>query len=411
MEFFYMNTTEISFQNMYSFLWEKLFCPETNLFYDRIGIGDDRFADLPCPEEIAKQFPNPNGWGTGMEDSSINGGHMLLTLSRLQALTGQDFSEECGKILAGIRLCESVHGRNGFLVRSVSHVDQKSCYFNSSRDQITMVVAGLYDVYKRIPTLPEAQRELIRTILREIAQYCRQTVTPENHYSYLRLDGGKALVSDLWDCDVHEMLRLPMIYAAAGEICEEEQFRLAALQYMEKGLQVSEKFAKEKYYWDFCLIQMQLSLDVLHQCDFLAVYHERIGRLMDNVGFAANREFCNVLTRCENYTGDWNVYNPDWRTLPMRVTAMTLKETPHNAVFDSYTYLNPVYIPEFAVIVEYQRGLGNYLTAALLAKSLSVAKEDYERFLAFLNRQDFSACTHAGPFSLLHAFALGKELF
>ena len=51
----------------YDYIWKKLFCAKTGLFYDRISPDDDRFSHLPSVEEIAKQFPNPSGWGTGME--------------------------------------------------------------------------------------------------------------------------------------------------------------------------------------------------------------------------------------------------------------------------------------------------------------------------------------------------------
>ena len=332
---------------------------------------------------------------------------MLLTLAQLHHLTGQDVTEEVRKVLKGIRLCESVHSNKGFLVRGVSHRDGKSCYFNSSRDQVTMVIGGLFEVYRVLPSLPEDLKELIRVMLLEMARYCKKTVTKENKYSYLRLEGGRAVVSDLWACDVHEMLRLPMIYAACGEVCDKEEFRQEALRYMEEGLRVSEQFNKEKYYWDFPLIQMQLSLDVLRKCDFLSPYHERIAALMDRVGFVGRREFCAVLKRCQDYTGDWFVFNPNWRLLPMKVTSVTLQEDPSNAVFDSYTYLNPVYPQEFAIIVEYLRSLGNYLTASLLAPSVCLLREDWQDFCAFLETQDFSKCTHAGPFSLLHGLVLG----
>lgn len=405
------NQIVCSMEKMLSYLWNTLFCPETNLFYDRIRPGSDRFGDLPSAEEIARQFPNPCGWGSGMEDCAMNGGHMLLTLAQLHHLTGQDVTEEVRKVLKGIRLCESVHSNKGFLVRGVSHRDGKSCYFNSSRDQVTMVVGGLFEVYRQLPSLPEDLKELIRVMLLEMAQYCRKTVTKENKYSYLRLDGGRAVVSDLWACDVHEMLRLPMIYAACGEVCDREEFRQETLRYMEEGLRVSEKFDKGKYYWDFPLIQMQLSLDVLRKCDFLSPYHGRLAALMDQVGFAGRREFRTVLKRCQDYTGDWFVFNPNWRLLPMKVTSVTLQEDPSNAVFDSYTYLNPVYPQEFALIVEYLRSLGNYLTASLLAPSVCLLREDWQDFCAFLETRDFSKCTHAGPFSLLHGLVLGMRYY
>lgn len=409
------NKAMYKLKNLISYLdthiWEKLFCEKTSLFYDRICDEQNPFAHLPTPEEISKQFPNPCGWGTGMEDCSINAGHMLEILTLQHKIFNIDVTDSTTKVINGISLCESVHGKHGFLVRGVSPFDKKSCYFNSSRDQVTMVVGGLFDIFNNINTLSDENRTQIQKILFDIATYTNKTITKENNYSYLRLDGGKAIVSKLWDCDVHEMLRLPMIYAAAGEICGSEYFKQQAINIIEEGLVASEQFDKEKYFWDFPLIQMQLSLDILRNCCHLEAWHNRINKLMDAVSFAASREFSNVLEKCENYSGDWNAYCNNWRTLPMRITPETISITPNNAIYDGYTYLNPVYNEDFAIIVEYLRSLGNYLTAGLLAPNTEIKKSDFERLIRFLTKLDFSKCTHAAPFALLHGLLLGKSIW
>lgn len=405
-----MNNLDKIIYALDSHIWRKLFCEETFLFYDRICDEQNPLAHLPTPGEIKKQFPNPCGWSTGMEDCSINAGHTLEILALQHNLFNTDISIKASKIIKGISLCESVHGKEGFLVRGISPFDKKSCYFNSSRDQITMVVGGLFDIYKKDETLSIDIRNQIKEILLHIATYTSKTVTKENGYSYLRLDGGKAIVSKLWDCDVHEMLRLPMIYAATGELCGSDLFKELAINYIEDGLIASERFDKEKYFWDFPLIQMQLSLDVLRNCKHLKTWHNRINKLMDDVSYAATREFRNVLERCENYTGNWNAYCKNWRTLPMRITPETISTNPHNAIYDGYTYLNPVYNEDFAIIVEYLRSLGNYLTAGLLAPNTAIKTTDFERLIKFLGKLDFDKCTHAGPFALLHGILLVKTI-
>ena len=90
----------------------------------------------------------------------------------------------------------------------------------------------------------------------------------------------------------------------------------------------------------------------------------------------------------------------------MYVTPATIVENPHNTVFDGYTYLNPAYNKDFAIIVEYLRSLGNYLIATLLAPEISLDQADIYRFKSFLSKLNFSKCTHAGPFSLLHGLLL-----
>ena len=57
---------------------KRYFCPETELFYDFV-VDDNGNAwhHLPKPSQIANSYPNPCGWGTGMEDSSMNGGSAI----------------------------------------------------------------------------------------------------------------------------------------------------------------------------------------------------------------------------------------------------------------------------------------------------------------------------------------------
>ena len=54
--------------------WERFYDERTHLFYDYVCSYDpkNRLAALPTPEEIRRQFPNRNGWGTGMY-SAISG--------------------------------------------------------------------------------------------------------------------------------------------------------------------------------------------------------------------------------------------------------------------------------------------------------------------------------------------------
>lgn len=61
--------------------------------------------------------------------------------------------------------------------------------------------------------------------------------------------------------------------------------------------------------------------------------------------------------------------------------------------------------------MEYLRNLGNYLTAAQLVPISPVARNDWDDYCAFLETLDFSRCTHAGPFSLLHGYVLAMKKF
>ena len=59
-------------QDAWERIWSAFFHPATSLFYD--CLTENGLHSLPTPQEIAKQYPNPCGWSTGMEDSMLSAG-------------------------------------------------------------------------------------------------------------------------------------------------------------------------------------------------------------------------------------------------------------------------------------------------------------------------------------------------
>ena len=64
----------------WNWVMTSVYSPKTRLIYDyRVGDSADAHVKcLPTPEDISRQFPSPVSWGTGMEDSVLNGGPFLL---------------------------------------------------------------------------------------------------------------------------------------------------------------------------------------------------------------------------------------------------------------------------------------------------------------------------------------------
>jgi hypothetical protein len=79
-----------SMDNAWDYVWNRLFCEKTDLFYDYLvsDAADAATCHLPPPETIALQVPNPCGWSTGMEDSMTYGGIMLDTVVARYNATG-----------------------------------------------------------------------------------------------------------------------------------------------------------------------------------------------------------------------------------------------------------------------------------------------------------------------------------
>ena len=354
--------------SIWRYLREELFCPETNLFYDCRTSRDPvlRFEFLPTAEEIAADFPNPCGWSTGMEDCMLNAGSILDTLA-LENEAGDGDPAFAGRVLDGIFRCTTVHGRPGFVVRGLSPRDGKSCYSNSSRDQFSLAVYGTWRYLRAFPEASDSDRERARFILRSVAEFCEQRITPENDFDLGRLDGGRALVSKLWNCAAHEALRLPMIYAAAFEATSEDRWLVLARRYAAQGTE------------------------------------------MKRTAGMGLREFRRILAGAEAFSGDWGGLYGNWRLRPMMLTAQTLSAHGHSAVFGGKTYLNPIPEPACAQPNALLRGFGNALITIYSDDDTTLGEEERARFARVLERIDFSRCSGSGPVQLLHGFRLARR--
>ena len=137
-------------EQLWEFIRDSFFCEKTNLIYDfRIHTGKNGCTDdLPTPYEVSKSFPNPSGYGTGMEDSVLNGGAFLeAVIAKYEVTHDESLRGQCQKLVKGLLLCASVSCEKGFVARSVLPADCKSYYINSSRDQYTHWIYGLYRAY------------------------------------------------------------------------------------------------------------------------------------------------------------------------------------------------------------------------------------------------------------------------
>lgn len=277
-----------SIDKAWDFVWNRLFCEKTKLFYDYL-VSDDADAaisHLPSPEIIKLQAPNPCGWGTGMEDSMINGGTVLDTVIARYNVTGEkEMKDYAARIYEGMRHCATVSPRSGFLARSVSPVDGVTHYSNSSRDQYTHFVYGMCRFYDS-PLSTEAQRGEIRRILAAFADRFEADVTPENEYIVQREDGKMAYVCKMWgEVGVHEYLRLPMMYAAAWKVTGDPHWKELYLKYRDEAMQKSYPIDFSIFgEGAFALFQMQNSLRLVYEIDTETEFRKRCEKLMKELG-------------------------------------------------------------------------------------------------------------------------------
>lgn len=307
---------------------ERFYVPAMHLIYDyRVdGAEDGLVRCLPTADEIRDGFPNPCGWGTGMEDSVLCGGPMLLAAMRRWEVTGDaeaaDFAHE---LLKGLFTCAEISGVRGFLARSISPRDGKSFYTNSSRDQYTLFVYALWR-FRASRLATPAERAKIEKLLVDVAVYCEKCVTPENGYMLLRSDGGRSLVCCMWADDPeekqpdgglepHEVTRLVMFYAAAYAVSGDRHWRDMELCYADKAIRVARTWkAKCRGFVNgFALFQTQCARRLLWECESDAARKEAyLEILRDGADMAA---FCdrNMDESAKAIGGDMYPPGTDWR--------------------------------------------------------------------------------------------------
>lgn len=299
-----------SMEQAWNYIWDKMYCDKTSLIYDS-RFSDDPDANirfLPSPEHIRLQIPNPCSWGTGMENSMMSAGVMMdAVLARYQITKEPEMKDYADKLFRGIVLCATISGKEGFLARSVSPADGTSFYIDSSRDQYTHVVDGLYRFYHS-ELCEEDQKEQIRDILVSFAVRAEKNITPENDYNYLRADGGKGAVVKMWgNIRHHEYMRLPMIYAAAWNVSGEPHWLEQYLKYRDEGMAVSEQIDFDLLldyitgkHNVFAALQMQYSMRIIYEIDPDPVFRERCLTFMKRTASYyehASAEYAALLTR------------------------------------------------------------------------------------------------------------------
>ena len=249
--------------------WEWYYAPETHLFYDYLcstEIGQ-RFRYLPTPEEISRQCPNPNGWGAGMEDCSINAGLWMGMICDRYAATGEaHLREAAGRVYEGMVLCATLSHSPGLVLRGVSPVDRTSHFMESSRDQYTWHAYGLWRLFhSELST--EAQRETIGAILAAVCERLERNIVPgETDYHICREDGRPGLVDKMWHVDPHEVARLPMLYAIGADVTGEDHWWRMYREYAAQAARES-VLVPAGMKTVYALLQEQVSLEALYELE------------------------------------------------------------------------------------------------------------------------------------------------
>lgn len=252
-------------KNAMELVYRRFFCPETELFYEFV-IDDENnsWFHLPSVDEINNLIPNPCGWGTGMEDASMNGGSAIdAFICAYEATKNQALKAYIYAIYRGLMRCVT---DKGFVARSISPFDGKSHYTESSRDQYTHWIYGILRFYDS-ELCDNIQKDRIREALVNIAEKCVRDVTEQNDYQMLRDDGKVGLVNKMWgNIGTHEWSRLPMFYLAAFHVTKDTCWQEMYLRYRDEAIENSIPH-KPHTMSCYTTLQMQCALRVMYNYD------------------------------------------------------------------------------------------------------------------------------------------------
>lgn len=357
--------------------WRRFYLPQVQTFGDYLSSYEPgrEQAHLPTPEEVRQQFPNPCGYSTGMEDGAILGGAMLSILcDRFMVTQEEGLRSRAKEVFAGLHRCATVHGVRGFVARNVCPGDGRSTYLNSSRDQVTHFVHGLWQYYHS-PLPDEPTKQQIRTLLADVAERMLAYVTPANDYDFCRADGERCPlgICRMWNVQAHEAARLPMIYAAAWDVTREARYRAAWRQYADEAIAQSATPGEHKP--AYALLQMQCSLELLLALEPEPALKAEIGERMRHVRDLAARRFTAVGAQLEKEDpARLAMLGPDWRTVPEWK--------------DQKGYPNPQWGP-FRAVWHLTREFGESALVLLMTEPASLGEAEKRLLVTELGRFDY----------------------
>lgn len=293
-------------------MWSRFFVPKTKLFYECLNSFDEKTCQshLPTAEEVGRQYPNPCGYATGMEDCAILGGTVLAALADKYEMSPDPQTAARAKLVAeGL---ESLVLPDGFVARGLCVEDGRSVYINSSVDQYTHCIHGLWKYCKSAVSDAEGRGRAKNALIR-IAERLRRNVVAENDFDSLRLDGKPCAlrISRFTTERPHVAARLSMAYAAAWDVSGKPEYYSLYRSGIGEAVAVSERIKIAPYTPIYSFLQMQISLELLRETESDPALKSRIEKLMSKLP-----KLCAELApRLEKRFDDAELETPygDWR--------------------------------------------------------------------------------------------------
>lgn len=395
-------------EQLWDFIWDSFFFDKTNLIYDfRIHNGKNGCTDdLPTPYEVSKSFPNPSGYGTGMEDSVLNGGAFLeAVIAKYEVTHDESLRKQCQKLVKGLLLCSSVSCEKGFVARSVLPTDCKSYYINSSRDQYTHWIYGLYRAYFSDLCTDELRSE-IKLRMKEVASKFERDIIPQNNYTIIRADGTLSETNQMWGKEIlpHEALRLPMFYLAAYKVTGEQKWYELYRKYVYDAIEISKRL-KPGACAAYAYLQMQYSQRLIYEADDDIAVKNIMKELM-YMTFDCVKDVAPNHAKGQpapEYAKKLCAKNTPWRTRKLTYTY----EEPKNGYF----WCNPGLDPDFKNEAFYPiREVGECLIVAALCPDRLPDNDQIDALKNMILAVDPQNHYSSAPLLMLDAYWLIRKL-
>lgn len=302
------NSLPQKIEEIHSLIWNEFVDENTDMIYElRKNLW---YRYLPTPDEVSHDIPNRCGWLTGMEDAALNGSTYLTALiKRYEINRTQENLEEVKKILRGLFLLGTISKSDGYLARAVS-TDGKQYYSNSSVDQYTMYIYGLWKYY-RTSLATDEEKEKIQSIVYAIAHRIEK-----DGFTIKTSDGKDAWYCDIGAISLDRSTRLLEVLLIAYDITKDSHWQeLYKEKLAENNYARLDILPKDKLPSMFCVLQNQISLQPLYSLEqdtriktiYENLLNESARRVLDSMLLYRKHDPRNHLDK------DIQSFNPDWR--------------------------------------------------------------------------------------------------
>lgn len=406
-----MDQYEKAIEKAWNYTFDRLYYPKTHMIYDFL-MGESIEATLdeyPTAEEIAASSPNPCGWGTGMEDSTLSICPMLEAILARYQVTGEpEMKQYADMMYEGLKINGTIAPEPGFIARCVSPIDGKSIYMDSSRDQYTNWIFGAH-LLLHSELAEEAQKEVLRKVLVQVAQKAERDVDPSTGGYLFRLDQKPGIVSQMNSDNLggHEFLRLPMIYLAAYEASGDSHWQEKYLECREEILQKAEKkltrefitFVANDFGYVYGFYQSQYSVRLLYDCETDPAYRQRYEKLMQDTAECCEIYMKAAYEKIDTLAVAEPIHKP-WRELPAGSYRF----------FHGYAYYVPAEYDQISEdIKKYLRNVAETVIIQCLCPDYKIPEWEKSIFCEFVEKVKFDQATSYWPLLFCDAWWLMKK--